>query len=86
MMATITYDDGNLKVEQYGHKVQFRVCDLTYESRTELMRAAGDIAPAQMAGAVGFLRTQSADVRQAAIEEILGVSFPLGMGEVECDG
>ena len=83
-MTEINYENGVVVVSQYGvSTIRFRPCDLNFESRSELMRAVAEIARAQLAGAVGFLKTQTADVRQAALEEALGVSFPRGTGDYD---
>ena len=80
-MTTIIYEDGIVRILQSGVEITFRPRDLTHEDRHALTRAIADVASPQTAGAIGFLKEQSRDVRQAAIEEILGVSFPLGMGD-----
>ena len=81
-MTEINYENGVVVVSQYGvSTIRFRPCDLNHESRLELMRGVADIAGMQLAGDIGFLKTQSVEVRQAALEEALGVSFPCGTGE-----
>lgn len=86
-MTEITYENGVVVVSQYGvSTIRFRPCDLDFNSRTELVGGVMDMPISQEAGDVGFLKTQSVEDRQRALEEALGISFPLGMGdEMETD-
>ena len=85
-MTEITYVNGVVVVSQYGvSTIRFRPCDLNFNSRTELVGAVMDMPISQEAGVVGFLKTQAVEARQEALEEALGISFPLGMGD-EIDG
>lgn len=81
-MTEIAYENGVVVVTQYGvSTIRFRPCDLDFKSRSELMRGVADIAGTQLAGDIGFLKTQPIEARQEALEEALGVSFPCGRGE-----
>ena len=82
-MTEITYEYETIRVEQSGKVIKFRPCDLTYDNRMELMRAVEDIPLPQLSGYVGFLKNQSVEVRQEALEEALGVSFPIGDDDYE---
>ena len=84
-MTEITYENGVVVVSQYGvPTIRFRPCDLNYDSRKELFAAVMDVhSIAQEAGKIGFLKTQPVEVRQDALEEALGVSFPRGAGDYD---
>ena len=81
-MTEITYEDGIIVMTQYGvSTIRFRMCDLNYESRVDIARAVMEMVGPLTAGVVGYLKTQPVEDRQRAIEEALGISFPLGMGD-----
>ena len=81
-MTEITHENGIIEINQYGvSKIRFRPCDLDYDSRMALAKGASGLSDRQIAGVVGFLKTQPVEVRQEALEETLGVSFPCGTGE-----
>ena len=80
-MTEITYKNGYLSIIRANNRVRLRPCDLEYEDVRALALALADLAAPQLAGAIGFLKTQPVEVRQQALEEALGVSFPLGMGD-----
>ena len=42
-MTQITYTNGRLKIKQSEHEVDFKISDLTYESRQQLMNAIIEI-------------------------------------------
>ena len=81
-MTEINYENGVVVVSQYGvSTIRFRPHDLNYESRMEITEAVMDMQYPKEGGGVGFLKRQPAEVRQTALEEALGVSFPRGAGE-----
>ena len=83
-MTEITYENGVVVVSQYGvSTIRFRPCDLNFNSRTEVLGAFMDMPISQEAGEVGFLKTQPVEVRQEALEEMLGVSLPCGTGDYD---
>ena len=83
-MTEITYKNGIVVVSQYGlTTIRFRPCDLDYESRMELTDAVVDMQRPKEAGSPGFLKTQPVEVRQEALEQALGVSFPCGAGDYD---
>lgn len=74
MTIHITYENGRIGITTAnGAHIGFRVCDLQYKDRVELIRAMGDIAPTQQAGDIGFLKTQPVEERELVLEEIFGV-------------
>ena len=83
-MTKITYKDGIVTVSQHGvTEIRFRMCDLDYDSRVALAKGASGLSNRQIAGVIGFLKTQPIEVRQEALEQALGVSFPCGVGDDE---
>lgn len=81
-MTEITYENGVVVVSQYGvSTIRFRPRDLDYDSRMAMWKAGKELVTSKEAGEAGYLRTQPVEVRQAALEEALGVSFPCGTGE-----
>jgi hypothetical protein len=74
MTTHITYENGRLDIATAnGTHIGFRVCDLQYKDRVELIRAVADITPVQQAGDIGFLKTQPVEERERVLEEVLGI-------------
>ena len=78
-MTEINYENGVVVVSQYGvSTIRFRPCDLDYDSRVAMYKAVTEVAGPGETGAIGFLKTQPVEVRQTALEEATGISFPRG--------
>ena len=68
-MTEVTYENGRVDITTAtGMRVGFRMCDIDYDSRSDIVRAVSDIPPPQDGGEAGFLHTQPVEERQRAID------------------